>query len=96
MFVGVAVSIVNGVIIFLLGLVIGIYSGYRIAGFFAVLAMQTFDFKKMKWEESIFAYRPKRFSDNLRPGDVISFTLTPDLANIFNGIARLKEKNNEV
>ena len=88
-------SILSGVIIFLSGLAAGCYIGYRLVGIIAVMSLQGLEIKRMKWEDGIFGYRPRRLTANLKAGDVVSLTLSEDLAEIFNGFAEAMEKANE-
>ena len=89
-------SILSGVIIFLAGLVAGCYIGYRLVGIIAVMSLQALEIKRMKWEDGIFGYRPIRLTANLKAGDVVSVTLSEDLAEIFNGFVEAMEKADEV
>ena len=89
-------SVFSGVIIFLAGLAAGCYAGYRLSGTIFIMALQNLEFKKMKWEDGIFGYRPRRLTSNLKAGDVVSVTLSEDLADIFNSFVEAMEKANEV
>lgn len=88
-------SVLSGVIIFLAGLGAGCYAGYRLSGIFFTLVLQNLEFKKMKWEDEIFGYRPRRLIPNLKAGDVVSVTLSEDLADIFNSFVEAMEEANE-
>jgi len=89
-------SIWIGMAVFFSGTILGLFIGYRMMPSVVLLVLHNVDVKKLRWEENIFGYRPRKLTDNLKAGDVISLKLSEELAQLFNSLAKFKDGLNEI
>lgn len=76
---------------FLGSFAIGAYGGYYVSLIAMVGRLFELDIKSLRWNDDLYAYRPRSLSNNIKEGDLISFRVDESLANLLNELNREKE-----
>ena len=68
----------------MLSAILGMYIGYYIALTILSVKILEAELKVMKWEDDLFAYRPRSISKPVKKGDLIAIKADEDIVNVVN------------